>query len=344
MNMTNPDIGAYANNNYVPDIGQFGQRPDIINYTSMQNNVGPCNYPGNFTFAVPTSASQLNAGLQSNQHIGLYSSTYMNPQQVVPGMGVSWQHSVPNNMPWTDQVYGTVNSGVTTFSGKPTVSQSYSTVTSPRASCSVSPRRNKRHAVEDIEPIAPENKIFLTEEKMAARMQNLNISPMNSSAALGQPLPDVVLSSNMEPQYCQEAGDLQRLKELEKRLEEDVSESMDREKSGKEKGKPRLRIKLNLPDQVTAGLFDPQPILPQKILEDINKPNLQVVVWKPPLGRPADSESEELKDQENSSDKEEEDTAPVIEMLAEDNNLSSSLPLPRIPSEDIMDIDIMDTD
>lgn len=167
---------------------------------------------------------------------------------------------------------------------------------------------------------------------------------MNSSAALGQPLPDVVLSSNMEPQYCQEAGDLQRLKELEKRLEEDVSESMDREKSGKEKGKPRLRIKLNLPDQVTAGLFDPQPILPQKILEDINKPNLQVVVWKPPLGRPADSESEELKDQENSSDKEEEDTAPVVDMLAEDNNLSSSLPLPRIPSEDIMDVDIMDTD
>lgn len=53
------------------------------------------------------------------------------------------------------------------------------------------------------------------------------------------------------------------------RLEEDVSESMDREKSGKEKGKPRLRIKLNLPDQVTAGLFDPQPILPQKILEDM---------------------------------------------------------------------------
>lgn len=44
---------------------------------------------------------------------------------------------------------------------------------------------------------------------------------------------------------------------------------MDREKSGKEKGKPRLRIKLNLPDQVTEGLFDPQPILPQKILEDM---------------------------------------------------------------------------
>lgn len=63
MNMTYPDIGAYANNNYVPDIGQFGRRPDIINYTSMQNNVGPCNYPGNFTFAVPTSASQLNAGI-----------------------------------------------------------------------------------------------------------------------------------------------------------------------------------------------------------------------------------------------------------------------------------------
>lgn len=44
---------------------------------------------------------------------------------------------------------------------------------------------------------------------------------------------------------------------------------MDREKSGKEKGKQRLRIKLNLPDQVTAGLFDPQPILPKKILEDL---------------------------------------------------------------------------
>lgn len=53
------------------------------------------------------------------------------------------------------------------------------------------------------------------------------------------------------------------------RLEEDVSESMDREKSGKEKGKPRLRIKLNLPDQVTVDLFDPRPILPKKILEDM---------------------------------------------------------------------------
>lgn len=52
---------------------------------------------------------------------------------------------------------------------------------------------------------------------MTARMKNLNISPMISSAAFVQPLPDVVLSSNMEPQYCQEAGDLQRLRELERR-------------------------------------------------------------------------------------------------------------------------------
>lgn len=52
-----------------------------------------------------------------------------------------------------------------------------------------------------------------------------------------------------------------------------------------------------------------------------------MVVWKPPLGRPSDSESEELKDQENPSDREEEDTAPVVEMSGEDNNLSSSLPL-----------------
>ena len=52
---------------------------------------------------------------------------------------------------------------------------------------------------------------------MAARMQNLNISPLNSTMVPVQPLPDVVLSTSMEPQYCQEAGDLQRLKELEKR-------------------------------------------------------------------------------------------------------------------------------
>lgn len=65
---------------------------------------------------------------QTSQPMGVYSKTYINPRVVVPGMGVSWQHSVPNNMPWTDQVYGTVNSGVTTFSGKPMVSQSYVTV------------------------------------------------------------------------------------------------------------------------------------------------------------------------------------------------------------------------
>lgn len=65
---------------------------------------------------------------------------------------------------------------------------------------------------------SPENKIFLTEEKMAAKMKNLNISSTNSSSVSPfQLLPDIVLSSNMDTPYCKEAGDLQRLRELEKR-------------------------------------------------------------------------------------------------------------------------------
>lgn len=53
------------------------------------------------------------------------------------------------------------------------------------------------------------------------------------------------------------------------RLEEDVSESIDREKGGKDKGKPKLRLKINLPDQVAASIFDPEPLLPKRILQDL---------------------------------------------------------------------------
>ncbi|XP_061188532.1 uncharacterized protein LOC133196691 [Saccostrea echinata] len=341
--MTNPDIGIYSNNNYVPDIGQFGHQPDIINnYTPMQNNQGGCNYPGNFTFAVPTSANQLTAGFtQTSQPAGLYSNTYMNPQQVVPGMGATWQHTVPNYMPWTDQVYGMVNSGmsrVSTFTGNSTVSQSYNTVPSPRPSCSGPARRNKRHATEDIEAGSPENKIFLTEEKMADRMQSLNIGTRNLSPPPIQPLPDVVLSSNMDAQYCKEAEGLQRLKELEKRLEDDVSESRDRENKRKEK--PKLRLKLNLPEKVTASIFNPSPILPKKILEDINNSNLQVVLWKPPLGRPANSEKSHDQDTTDNDIDE-----PVIAMAEQDSDTLPSSPLFSLPEEDIdMDEDTMDLD
>ncbi|XP_062584823.1 uncharacterized protein LOC134246477 [Saccostrea cucullata] len=342
--MTNPDIGIYSNNNYVPDIGQFGHKPDIINSTPMQNNQGGCNYPGNFTFAVPTSANQLTAGFtQTSQPGGLYSNTYMNPQRVVPGMGASWQHTVPNYMPWTDQVYGMVNSGmsrVPTFTGNSTVSQSYNIVPSP--SCSGPTRRNKRHATEDIEAGSPENKIFLTEEKMADRMQSLNIQctgTRNLSPPPVQPLPDVVLSSDMDAQYCTEAEGLQRLKELEKRLEDDVSESRDREKTRKDK--PKFKLKLNLPEKVTAGIFNPSPILPKRILEDINNSNLQVVLWKPPLGRPADT-GDKSHDQEATDNDEEE---PVITMAEQDSTALPSSPLFSLPEEDIeMDEDNMDLD
>lgn len=51
------------------------------------------------------------------------------------------------------------------------------------------------------------------------------------------------------------------------RLEEDLSESMDRDKSGKEKSK--IRLKLNLPEKVTSSFFDPEPLLPKRILEDL---------------------------------------------------------------------------
>ncbi|XP_048742691.1 uncharacterized protein LOC125656140 [Ostrea edulis] len=338
--MINPDIGIYANNNYIPDIGQFGHQPDIINYPPMQTNAGACNYPGNFTFAVPTSANQLTAGFtQTNLYTN--TMTYMNPRQVVPGMGVSWQHTVPNYMPWTDQEYGKVSSSVS-FTGKSMVSQSYHMVTSSRPSCSGSLRRNKRHASEDIEECSPENKIFLTEEKMAAKMKNLNISSTNSSSVSPfQLLPDIVLSSNMDTPYCKEAGDLQRLRELEKRLEEDVSESIDREKGGKDKGKPKLRLKINLPDQVAASIFDPEPLLPKRILQDLNKPCMEVVLWKPPLGRPADLRDRKPLSQESPMNNLEEGST-VIAMSDQDSNTLLTSPLTRSYAEDLMDAETMD--
>lgn len=142
----NPGFSLYTNNNYIPGIGPFnavqtcqtqqgqsdGMDPSAKSYIpggeitlQLPGNRGGIpvqfppsinNYPGSFTFAVPTQANSiLSTFAQSTQprdhmpcSVGITGA---------PGIGTHWQHSIPRLMPWQDAMSGQTTNGISTFTG-----------------------------------------------------------------------------------------------------------------------------------------------------------------------------------------------------------------------------------
>lgn len=118
----NLGLGMFSNNNYLPDVGQFSN-----NNTYAARCQQPTGNQGvQFTFAVPTQASSYSFSLGStHQPRGIYSNP-INTQNIVPGVGTPWQHSIPNPMPWSEDSIPQGNSGVSAFSAYPPVSSTFS--------------------------------------------------------------------------------------------------------------------------------------------------------------------------------------------------------------------------
>lgn len=287
--MANPGFGMYSNNNYLPDIGQFSNNSIISQPRCRSQNLafpGSTGQGGQFTFAVPTQASScIFTPAQSHQPRGIYSNPLSYPG-IAPGIGTSWQHSVPNQMPWGDDgIISQMNmSGISTFSATPTTSI-YSSI----PSCSITPMRPKRHSSTDIESEAPKSKCLVTEEKMAAKMEGLSLdgigictpSPSMCDNQGYQLEPDIldfefsemVSSSNT---CTTMSDDWKRFRDIEDRLK---AESDEEDLSSEDGG-----VKVHISQSLAKSLLESSPLLPQRILNDLNKPCMEIVLWKSPGG------------------------------------------------------------
>lgn len=110
-NGINPYPGSYP---YIVPT-QSGMIPGVPSHTSQVGGISVNAYPGSFTFNVPTQASPISGSpTQTYQSHGIYTNNRL-PQCHAPGLGASWQHAVPTQMPWGDGMRHPY--GVTTFTG-----------------------------------------------------------------------------------------------------------------------------------------------------------------------------------------------------------------------------------
>ncbi|XP_071179584.1 uncharacterized protein [Mytilus edulis] len=279
----NPGIDMFSNNNYLPDIGQFSNQGN--NGYLQRCRLPSTNQGAQFTFAVPTRASSYTLGQMGHTHQprGLYSIP-ISQQGMVPGFGASWQHSVPSRMPWTENwTAPTTSFGITTFTAIPTMSVPSFSIYSSIPSCSTTPNRPKRRHSVDIEKEAPNSKCRVTAEKMVARMEGLSLmntgSPSGSERteyqfqpALDYDLTDMATSSTT----CSTmSGGWERFREIENRLN---SESEDDELPDED------GVKVHITESIAKNILESQPLIPQKILDNFQKPCMEVVLWKSPGG------------------------------------------------------------
>lgn len=277
--------GMFSNNNYLPDVGQFSNNNAYVNRCQP-----PAGMTGNqgvqFTFAVPTQANTYSFTLGStHQPRGIYSNPIYS-QSTVPGMGTPWQHSIPNPMPWSEDLAQRGNSGVSSFSAYPPVSSSFS-IYSNIPSCSKTPRRPKRHSTTEIEKEAPGSKCRLTEEKMAARMEGLSlictgISLANQSTGYQfQSSADLDLDLDQDSTQTDDScafmsEDWKKFRELENRLN---SESEEDEIQEGDKG-----VKVHISKDIAKNIMETPTLIPQEILSSLQKPCMELVLWKSPGG------------------------------------------------------------
>lgn len=259
----------------------------------------------NFTFTTPTQSAMYSPSLMSSNQRYLFQRA--TPQTFSPTACTPWQHSVPNRIPWMGQTVGmTVSShGVSIFTA-PLCSRSQiswtnmsphvTTTQDPSPSCSQVPRRPKRSSSENLEYLSPTNKVHLTERMIADHMQELNINSITSPVVRdglrhdGFTTAQSIHKSRKSSPYIKQNSlpdvasrglseeiQWQAFRDLEEKLDVSDEESSDIKKhSCKMKSEPKVVFLENIPKHPSSA------VIPQKILDAINKPSLELVLWQPP--------------------------------------------------------------
>ncbi|GFO34084.1 hypothetical protein PoB_006058900 [Plakobranchus ocellatus] len=232
----------------------------VMGMNQYRNPLGPQN---GFTFTAPTQCSTLGTPRPSIET--------MSPINLsAPGVGASWQHSIPTTMPWVDMSSPPQNNtqgNATVFTGMP-----FNVFPSLQPPSSNIARRTKRKAT-DVPPEAPMSKVHLCADQLA----NMRITPHHTlnceTSRQSRRENDMSYLANSSEQW-------ERFRELEERLAVDSDEQF--QSSDKEEAEAQNGLVV----RVAEGVFDlakaNSPILPRKVMEDINKPCMQIVLWQSP--------------------------------------------------------------
>lgn len=303
-----------------------------------------------FTFTSPTQSQ-----VKLSYSPSLISTTQSYSRNFAPtGCSAQWQHSLPIRIHWanagfTNQagkaVFTGASSGqdciVQTSAATPVWSSQAAvpwnkpfTQKEPVASCSQVPRRPKRHSSQNWEYMCPSSKVHLTEDMIAKHMKELQIHCVPKQAVHT----DTVLSEELSSRALENERAWQNFKELEEKL--DLSDDELSENQTLTRSEPKLHIldDINL-KRLESGI-------PEKLLAEMQKPKLEVVLWMPPGDKVRDLFKTHFPDTTSDDKTEETDCVDTIEETdaIDDGDAVESIDADMVferPVQDSPDDDIM---
>ncbi|GFR88466.1 hypothetical protein ElyMa_006100700 [Elysia marginata] len=238
-------------------------------YLGMSQYRNPAGPPSNFTFTTPTQCTTLGTPRPCIETISPINLS-------APGVGASWQHSIPTTMPWVDMSSAPQQMPVgsaTVFTGLPfNILRGHAPAGNPNPA-----RRSKRRAL-DLPAEAPASKVHLCADQLA----NMRITPSRHTASEVIYQLDEHCGSEREDygsRPANRAEEWERFRELENRLTADNEEEVDIS-HGKVLSKEG--IQLCVANSVVNLTSNNSPILPRTVMEDIQKPCMQIVLWQSP--------------------------------------------------------------
>ncbi|XP_006000937.1 uncharacterized protein LOC102357370 [Latimeria chalumnae] len=200
---------------------------------------------------------------------GVASWTQMCRWSQMPTSPFPWRQEVPASMPWASE-----NQGVVNFTG--------SVILSPSHNPDRGPKCKRRIEKQDDEP---SSKHFVSEEMMAARFNSLSLNNDHMYSSNGLPVRGLRGDKTRWQAWAQ---DYSRFQELEGRLrldEEDEDGETELKKSVIVEGvfdmndSPVFTVSSALQEELK---FVASNILPERLLQSMSLPCMELVLWKPP--------------------------------------------------------------
>lgn len=181
---------------------------------------------------------------------------------------VSWMHTIPSYMPWSvPQVYS-LDSEVMKFTAESSfllnssLMSGQTDVKQPITDMNCHPRLQHKRKGNDLEVLPFANKVYIGEEGMVARMNELYIGNNNNNCSVSSSDGAFVTNANIVPNEQTSIDDLSDIA-----LEDHSSQ---------------LPVLVLAPE--LRKLQKTDAVLPSSILKSLKQPCMEIVLWKPPCG------------------------------------------------------------
>ncbi|KAI8782861.1 uncharacterized protein LOC106071345 isoform X1 [Biomphalaria glabrata] len=264
------NYSEFNNNNYLPGLYNEMAATVFNNFSSVHRS--PVLSQNSFTFTSPTQ------GITLATHRPSIQTTSPISNMSAPGVGTSWQHSIPVTMPWADVVNLRGAGTTTVFTGVPV--PAFPEL--PQSVNVLAPVKCPKRKALDLPDEAPLSKVYLCADQFAhMTITSQDQSVLTTPSVAGDNTNVQVFFGSRESQCQSDASAWQRFREIENRLEVELDEDFDGnlgQTNNMEQDGPRLTIV----DGILESTKRQSPILPRKVMEDITKPCMQIVLWKSP--------------------------------------------------------------